>query len=219
MNSSSVSTVTRHLAWFAVETGTWIGEWCGTVPAPVVPPSVSGDARLLRLNAWLQELQSYITPDGSPYEMESQAWDLQRWDACPVGGAVCVDVTTHGWPVGDFRWATFNVVDRRLTFSESHLYLQVSTDTLQLDVNHTSGRPVQTTDTKLVADVTDTAFAPWHGQLFGRFVSKGGRLVFLPRDPGRFPEIVSHAVTDQHPALAVLASLDQARLALESAHR
>ena len=57
---------TRHLVWFRVETGGWLGEWYGALPAPQVPPPLIGDARLMFLNACLQQAQRAISPFGSP---------------------------------------------------------------------------------------------------------------------------------------------------------
>lgn len=166
--------VTRHLAWFNVQTGAYIGEWQGLVPTPLLPPSLIGDARLMVLNEWLQQVQRVITPSGSPYPVTWQSWDLDAWDDCPDGGAVCLDVTMYQWPVGDFVWAQFDDVDRRLDFREMRKYLEITTSTLMLDANHASPRPVRSTPDKAVIDITGTPLGQLHGRLFGRLVKRDG---------------------------------------------
>lgn len=202
----------RHFAWFCVETGQWLGEWAGRVPAPVLPSSVLGDARLMLLNEWAQQTQSRITPSGSPYQMHAQAWDMSAWDDCPVGGAVCLDVTMYGWPVGDFFWAVFDGVDRRLDFRETRTFLEMSTDRLRLDASVRSARPVRATDAKRIADVTGTALEPWFGRLHGQFVKRDGRIVFAPDNPHALPEAVTASLTDRNPGLPFVREIDPARL-------
>lgn len=206
--------IERHFAWFRQETGQWLGEWAGQVPAPVLPPSVIGDARLLLLNEWTQQTQSRITPTGSPYAMTAQAWDLDAWDDCPAGGAVCLDVTLYLRPVGDFFWAVFDGVDRLLDFRETRTFVQMSTETLCLDASVRSDRPVRSTAAKRVADVTGTPFEPWADRLRGSFVKRDGRIVFEPDAPGALPEAVVVTLTDRNPDLALWAGLDAARLPL-----
>ena len=185
----------RHLVWFDVGTGAWIGEWCGRVPAPVIPAALIGDARLLLVNEWLQQTQRLITPSGSPYQVRAQAWDLDAWDDCPTGGAVCLDVTMYGWPVGDFVWAQFDGVDRILDFRESRRYLQLTPATLTLDANTESARPVRSLPEKCVLDITGTPLEPFYGRLFGRVVRRGGALALEggPPDAGCSP-LVQHAL-------------------------
>ena len=108
--------VSRHFAWFRVDTGGWIGEWAGQVPAPRIQPSLVGNARIAVLNEWTQQIQRGITPFGSAYQTDAKAWNLDAWDDCPPGGAVCLDVTLYHWPVGDFQWACFDGVDRVTDF-------------------------------------------------------------------------------------------------------
>ena len=200
--------VHRHFAWFDTETGGYMGEWTGRVPAPVVPPSVTGEARVVLLNAWLHQVQSVITPSGSPYETDAEAWDLRAWDACPNGGAVCLDVTMYRWPCGDFVYAVFDGVDRLLDFREMRTYLQVTPLLATLDATVRSARPIRSTAQKLIADVTGTPLEPFAGQLFGRFVRQGGRLVFEPTMPG-LPEAVVLSLTDRNDDLAPMLRLDR----------
>lgn len=167
----------RHLAWFNAQTGDWIGEWQGLVPAPVVPPALLGEARLTLLNAWLHAVQARITPGGAAYPTHGELWNRDAWDDCPPGGAVCLDVTLYAWPVGDFIWARFDHVDRRLEFPEMRRYLQVAPDTCCLDANTESPRPVRSTRAKAVLDITGTPLEAFYGQLFGSLVRRRGELV------------------------------------------
>lgn len=200
--------MTRHFAWFRVEDGRWIGEWAGRVPAPVVPPSLMGDARLMVLNEWLQQVQRGITPFASAYETTAQAWDLDAWDDCPPGGAICLDVTMYTWPVGDFQWSVFDGVDQLLDFREMRAYLELTPATAMLDASVRSPRPIRSTAQKLVADVTGTRLEPWIDQLHGRLVRRDGRIVFEPFRPG-LPEAVVRSITDGNPALALLRGLER----------
>lgn len=199
----------RHLAWFRVDTGECLGEWSGRVPPPIIPHGLVGDARLGLLNEWLQQVQRVITPSGSPYEMQAQTWDLDAWDDCPDGGAVCLDVTMYGWPVGDFVWAVFDGVDRLLDFRETRTYIQMTPALATIDANSRSHRPVRSTPIKLIADITGTPLEPFAGQLFGRFVRRDGRLVFEPSAGSRLPEAVVLSITDRNPELALLKDLER----------
>lgn len=204
--------VLRHFIWFRVETSEWIGEWQGRVPEPQVPLSLIGEARLQVVNAWQQQIQRAITPSGSPYLMTAQAWDLDAWDDCPPGGAVCLDVTMYGWPVGDFQWACFDGVDRLLDFREMRAYLEVTPQTAQLDASVRSPRQVFSTPQKLVADVTGTPLEPFVEQLWGRFVRRDGRIVFEPVAGSQLPEAIVHSLTDRNPDLVLIGQLERERL-------
>lgn len=197
----------RHLAWFNVETGAWIGEWLGRVPSPIVPPSMIGDARTMVLNEWQQQTQRLITPAGSPYQMQDQAWDLDAWDDCPPGGAVCLDVTMYNWPVGDFRWAVFDGVDRLLDFREMRAYLELTPATAMLDASVHSPRPVRSTPDKLVADLTGTPLEPWIDHLHGQLVRRDGQIVFEPFRSG-LPEAIVLSITDRNDDLALVRAVD-----------
>ena len=179
--------VTRHFAWFRCETGAWIGEWQGRVPAPEIPPELIGDARQIVLNAWLQRIASVISPAIAPAHVSGAGrvdlmpsghasvsgaqvandasalknasvylgachapivtldatWDLDAWDDCPPGGAVCLDVTLYCWPVGDFYWAVFDGVDQLLDFREMRAWLQLTLATAQIDASVRSPRLVR----------------------------------------------------------------------------
>lgn len=183
-------TCRRHLAWFDTATGGWLGEWDGALPVPVVPATLTGDARMQVMNAWLQRVQGAITPSGSPYVVEAQAWDLAAWDACADGAAVCLDVSLYGWPVGDFRWACFDQVDGLVDFREWRVYLEVQRQTARLDVNLRSPRQVSSTPERVIVDVTGTPLAPHVGRLFGRFERRDGRIMFLPDHGGSLPPMI-----------------------------
>lgn len=204
--------VERHFAWFRAETGAWIGEWRGRVPAPAIPPVAIGHARQMLLNDWTQQTQRLITPTRSPYEMQSQAWDLDAWDDCPAGGAVCLDVTMYGWPVGDFAWAIFDGVDRLLDFRQMRTCLQVTPATVTLDAVARSPRPIRSTADKLIGDITGTSLEPFADHLFGRFVRRQGRIVFEPSAGARLPEAVVLSLTDRNPDLGLLQGLEPAAI-------
>lgn len=203
----------RHLAWFRVDEGRWLGEWQGALPTPVVPPSVIGDARLRLLNEWLQHTQRGITPFASAYPMTAQAWDRDAWDDCPAGGAVCLDVTMYNWPVGDFYYALFDGVDRLLDFRDMRTFLQLNPALVAIDAHTKSPRPVRSTPTKLIADITGTPLEPWVDRLHGQLARRDGRLVFEPFLPG-LPEAVVLSITDCNPHFGILRALDQAALPL-----
>lgn len=203
----------RHLAWFNTETGGWIGEWMGHLPAPVVPSTVTEEGRLQMLNAWLQDAQRLITPAGSPYAVTAQLWDLDAWDDCPDGAAVCLDTTRYGWPVGDFQWAVFDGWDRLLDFREMRAYLELTPATAMLDASVHGPRPVRSTPEKIVADVTGTPLEPWVDQLHGRLIRRDGRIVFEPFWPG-VPEAVVLSITDRTLDLALLGGLEHAAIPL-----
>ena len=206
--------VKRHFAWFNIETGAWIGEWLGAVPAPVIPPTVIGDARLMLLNEWTQQTQRGITPFASAYETTAQAWDLAAWDDCPTGGAVCLDVTMYSWPVGDFYWTVFDSVDQRIDFPEVRAYLELTPSTAMLDASVHSPRLVRSTPQKLIADVTGTPLEPWVDQLHGRLVRRDGRIMFDPFHPG-LPEAIILAVTDRNDDLKMLKAVEPSLIPLK----
>lgn len=198
--------VLRHFAWFTVDTGAWIGEWAGRLPTPVVPPALSGEARRLLLETWQHQAQSAITPAGAPYPTAAAVWDLDAWDTCPSGGAVCLDVTLYGWPVGDFRWAIFDSVDRLLDFRDQRTYVQVTPARAALDVVARSARPIRSTPEKLVIDLTGTSLEPLAGDLFGPLVRRDGRLLLLPS--AALPEAVRVTLCQENPDLTRLDALD-----------
>tara|TARA_R110002110_G_scaffold167960_9_gene369123 strand:- start:572 stop:1192 length:621 start_codon:yes stop_codon:yes gene_type:complete len=182
----------RHFAWFHLDDGHWLGEWRGTVPSPPVRLlSKVGDARILGMNAWLQETQRMITPFASPYVVIDEMWDEAAWDTCEKGSAVCLDVTHLGWPVGDHYWHRWDAIDQALESPVQRLHLQVDRATRRLDVNQTSSRPIRSTAAKAMLDITDTPLAPFHGNLLGPVVRQDGRWV-LPSAPAE----MSAAITD-----------------------
>lgn len=200
----------RHLAWFRVDSGAWLGEWIGRIPAPQIPPHLIGDARLMLLNEWQQQVQRYITPSGSPYEVREQRWDLDEWDACPNGGAACIDVTMYAYPLGDFRLARFDAISRTVDFPEQHAFLQLDTPTASIDAAGRSARQVLSKPGRLVADVAGTMFEPVVELLRGNVAKKDGRLVFNPLHPERLPSTIKQAIADPTDGLQTLKELDPA---------
>lgn len=217
--------VYRHFAWFRRDTGRWIGEWAGYVPAPEIPSTLLGDARLMALNAWQQQIASMIGPTvGAVDQAEAAALeagrarpvvgemvepvmaacaqvcgaglaihngiltreavsDLEAWDACPPDGAVCLDVTQFGWPVGDHVWHVWDDTSRLLDWPESsvHKFIEINLDTLEVVANHSSHRPVRdAVPRQHVFDITGTPYEQFHGQIWGRFVWRGDRWGFEP---------------------------------------
>jgi len=161
------------------------------------------------LNEWTQQTQRGITPFASAYATTAQAWDLDAWDDCPPGGAVCLDVTMYGWPVGDFYWSVFDGVDRLIDFREMRAYLQLTPATATLDASLHSPRIARSTPQKFITDVTGTPLEPWIDQLHGRLVRRDGRIMFEPFRSG-LPEAVVLAITDRNEDLAMLQSLEPA---------
>ena len=187
--------VFRHFAWFnQATTGLWIGEWAGHVPAPVVDETAKGDDRRLQLEAWQQQIQECITPFGGAvaiqlhrygalFDCEGSQWDFDRWDACPNGGAVCLDVTQFGWPVGDHVWHVWNRTDRLLDWPDAswHRFIEIRMDTLDVVANQSSHRPIRdAVPGQRVFDITGTPLAEYHGMIWGRFVRRGDRWGFAP---------------------------------------
>lgn len=179
-----MGTCVQHFAWFDRGLGHWIGEWAGEVPVPLIPLDALGEDRLRQMNAWQQAVQAQITPDGSPFHLHDQVWDRVAWDACPSGGAVCLDVARFGWPVGDHRWHVWNDTARLLDWPESstHRFIEVRMDTLEVVANWASNRPLRpSVPGQGVFDITGTPLAMYHGAIFGRFAHSGGRWQFVPR--------------------------------------
>lgn len=197
--------VERHLAWFRLDTGYWLGEWRGAVPAPTVPPELLGEARLQFLNAWLQRVQQFITPAGAPWDTQASVWNEAAWDDCPPGGAVCLDVSMYGWPVGDFRWAVFDGVDRLLDFRDQRTYLQLRPATARIDAHGRSPRPIRSTPDAVMADVTGTPLEPVAGHLLGQWRRHDGRLVWVPDDAhATLPDPAMLSLAGPTPVLALL---------------
>lgn len=179
--------VVRHFAWFRRDTGRWLGEWKGELPAPDVDPLVLGDARLRVLNDWQHDVQAdlvpVILPNGAVvFDADGkQQWDLGAWHACPPAGAVCLDVTRCGWPVGDHRWHVWDDAALDLDWPESsvHTFIRVRPDTLEVVGNNRSHRPVRAPGL-LVLDITGTPLAEHYGHICGWFVRRGTRWGFRP---------------------------------------
>jgi hypothetical protein len=184
----------RHLAWFRIDDGQWLGEWRGDLaPPPVHLLMQGGDARRIGMNAWLHEIQRLITPLGSPYACVEQVWDLVAWDECPEGGAVCVDVSGYKWPVGDHRHHRWDAVEAGLDYPQMRLFIQVDRESHRIDANQCSSRPVRPSDTKAMLDVTGTALAPFHGSVTGHLSRAHGRWA-LTGAPVHIADGIQHAL-------------------------
>src|SRR3990167_7363653 len=143
----------RHFAFFSQSDGSWIREWADDVPAPRIPAWVGGPIRLALLDRWATRVSQ------------------------PRPGELGLDVSQYAWPVGDFRWSRFDVVDRRLDLVEPHYWIEGDVVTRSLVANTQSARPVRSHDTRLLLDVTGTPLQPLHGQLFGAIEREGDHLV------------------------------------------
>lgn len=154
----------RHFAFFRHDTGEYVREWKGSVPEPAIDLRLTGDAREQALIAWATEVSG-----GRP-------------------GEIGLDVTPFGYPVGDFCWMHFDVIDRCLDWPVAHKFIQIDRATLQIDVNHASPRPVRSTPERLVIDITGTSLEPYHGHIFGRVVRREDGWALEPlRDPAIVP--------------------------------
>jgi hypothetical protein len=178
-----------HVAYFAADGdgqtgGAWQREWAGLVPAPEVPSTLVGDARL----RWLCDWQQQVAP--------------------AEDGEVGIDVTALRWPVGDLCWHRFDAVRRDLYCPEPHLFIQIARDTRMVDVNCESGRPVASTPERLVLDITGTPLEPFYGHLFGQLVTRGGRIALEPTaDEMTVPADVRPALCAATDDLALVADL------------
>lgn len=170
-----------HLAWFLrrsvrEDVGQWIGEWAGYVSAPHEPIlRRSGDARLRALDRWTHDVQRLITPYGSAWETVDSTWDANRYESCPEGGAVCLDVTRFGWPVGDHVWHSWDDLHRSLDWPEAsgHRFIEIDVATLRVVAQQHSHRPVRdAVPGQKVFDITGTPFERAWGGIHGRFVRR-----------------------------------------------
>lgn len=171
-------TTVLHLAWFDRRSGRWIGEWCGDVAAPMIQPSA--DAAEQRV-AWLQAIACAV----SPTDPGQGVVDRAAWEACPPGGAVALDVTTFGWPLGDHVWHVWDDLRRRLDWPESHTFveLRAAGETWEIVANQQSHRPIRpTVPGQYVIDITGTPAAAHYGHLWGRFVRRGDGWQFEPAE-------------------------------------
>jgi hypothetical protein len=172
-----------HLAWFSRDDGGWIGEWRGRLPRPDLPAGLIGEARLLALNAWLHDQQRYIAPQASAHETIDQCWDRDRWDGCPSGGAVCLDVTRFAWPVGDHVWHRWDDRELALDWPESsgQRFIQVDDD-LRVGAHLHSHRPARSVPGRRMLRVAGSQLEPFWGDLWGRFERRGAGWIFVPSD-------------------------------------
>ena len=186
----------RHLCWFRLDDGQWLGEWRGRLPSPPTHLLAQvGDARMIGLNAWLQDAQRMITPEGSPYETNEHCWDLAAWDDCPNGGAVCVDVTKFHWPIGDQYFHRWDTVSAGIESSQVRKYIQVDRASREIDANQSSSRFVRPTEQKAILDITGTNLAQFHGDIHGTLTCGNGRWV-LTGSPAHVAQGIQHALDD-----------------------
>ena len=104
--------------------------------------------------------------------------------SCPGPCEIGIDVTDadtgENYQLGDFYWARFDEIGRRVIWPSPRRWLIVARDTLEVAANHESCRPVHSTATTIAIDITGTPLERLHGSMYGRFVKRGRRLVFVP---------------------------------------
>jgi hypothetical protein len=184
----------RHLAWFRIDDGQWLGEWRGDLaPPPVHLLMQGGESRAIGLNAWLHEIQRLISPTGSPYACGEQAWDQGAWDDCPAGGAVCLDVTKFGWPVGDQRCHVWDTVEAGIDYPYMREFIQIDRESRQIDANQSSSRFIRPTEQKAILDITGTELALFHRSIAGTLTREHGRWV-LTGAPPHVADGIQHAL-------------------------
>lgn len=176
-----------HLAWFNVGNGRWIGEWAGYAQSPERIQRLFGERRLHALDQWVHHIQRRITPYGSEWYTVDAEWDVDRYDACPVGGAVCLDVTRFGWPVGDHIWHRWDDLHRLLDWPDSsgHRFIEIDVRTLRVEAQQHSHRPLRdAVPGQKVFDITGTPLERAWGGIHGRFVQRGNGLWGFEPDTG-----------------------------------
>ena len=186
--------IIRHLAWFRLEDGQFLGEWRGEIaPPPGHLLMQVGESRAMGLNAWLHEIQRLISPTGSPYACVEHAWDQGAWDDCPAGGAVCLDVTKFGWPVGDQRCHVWDTVEAGIDYPYMREFIQIDRESRQIDANQSSSRSIRSSPEKAMLDITGTALAPFHRALTGTLSHELGRWTIADA-PAHIADGVQHAL-------------------------
>lgn len=166
-----------HLAWFQRQPSRWLGEWAGYLPHPGREVLTDEDTR----HHWLTVCAGHIGPGGAAYATDEDQWDVEAWEACPPGGAVCVNVTAQGWPVGDYCYHRWDELQQDVVLGPMRQYIEVRTDTLDVVANQASPRPLRdAVSGQRVFDITGSPLAAFHGHIWGRFVWIGARWVFAP---------------------------------------
>ena len=178
MDAAQGGFVYLHVVWFLRRqmlgtTGQWIGEWAGYAPTPSdAILKRQGDARLRALDRWTQQVQRQITPYGAAWPTVDSAWNIDTYEACPQGGAVCLDVTRFGWPVGDHVWHRWDDVRQALDWPDSsgHRFIEIDLRSLRVVAQQHSHRPVRdAVPGQKVFDITGTMFEHAWGGIHGRF--------------------------------------------------
>lgn len=169
-----------HFAWFRRDSGEWLAEWIGDVPAQALDPTIIGDERTRELNAWQQKLQPRII--AGDFAGVGVA-DEDGWIACPSQGAVCLDVSRFDWPLGDHQYHQWNDATQLLDWpaSSARQYIELQNDSLDVVANVESHRPIRNqVPGQTVIDITGSPLAQYHGNIWGRFVRLDDRWTFQP---------------------------------------
>lgn len=170
----------RHFAFFSRLTGAWLGEVAGYVPYPDVPTRLGDEARRRALARWQM---AAIRGLGTCYEVLDELWD-EAFGRVPSEQTVALDVTRFAWPIGDHVWHRWDDIERFLDWPEAsgHRFLEVDTTTLDVVAQVHSHRQVRdAVPTQHVVDITGTAYEPYWGSIWGRFVRRCDRWNFEPR--------------------------------------
>jgi hypothetical protein len=148
-------TTYRHGAYFSIETGRCLREQAGDYPRPIVADMAPAEIRLAMLDKWFAQIMD------------------------PSDGEVVLDVTHLGYPVGDCKWATFDAIDRTLSFSKTRDWLEGDVVTGLVQDAH-SPRPIRSHGTRLILDVTGVVIAAYHGQPFEKMEKVDDAILFTP---------------------------------------
>jgi hypothetical protein len=166
--------VLRHLLWKHRTNQDYLGEWKGLVPPPEISPRLIGDARKVALNDWLD----WVIRNFDACLLIDEDWDLDKWNACPNGMAVCLDVTDFNWPIGDHIWHTWNDTSHALDWPQMHYFFEVKEldkDHLQIVSKQETHRPLRdAVEGQQCFHISDTPLEPFRHQLAGTFVRKNG---------------------------------------------
>lgn len=102
----------------------------------------------------------------------------------PEANEIGLDVTRFNWPVGDFQWSRFDIVDSALLVEEPHHFIQLERATSRIDAGSTSARPIRDSAKKAILEITGTPLEAIRDSLFGAVVRRDGRALLLRKTGG-----------------------------------
>jgi len=162
--------VTRHFVFFDQTDGSYIREWRGPVQTPTLPPGLSSEVRKSMLNLWATAVSE------------------------PEANEIGLDVTQFNWPVGDFQWSCFDLVDQALLVEEPHHFIQLERATACIDAGVTSARPVRDSETKAILEITGTPLEAIRHSLFGQVRRQDGQALLLRQAGEPIPLDLGHMI-------------------------